>query len=171
MNKNANRIPWVLFLVLIAGVATTSLAHAGQPKGKDKEAEAEAKQFTQEEEAEIADRAKGIKHKDRRTFSGRFDAVPEAESKEFATNVVVGTFTTNSADTKPGRTYLVKMDVEASKATLKALMRFDGKTAQILGKLRVIDANGEGKYLMVNTVLEASSPTPPVKDRRKSGGV
>jgi hypothetical protein len=164
MSKNANRVPWMIILGLVAGLATTSL-HAGQPKkdGKDKEAEAEAKQFAQEEADEIADRAKGIKHKDRRAFTGRFVAEVSGD--------VMGQFMTITADKKPGKSYLVKFDAEASKTALtKALQRFEGKNVTVLAKLRVFDQNGEAKYLVINSVME-DSPTPPVVERRGPGGI
>ena len=167
MSTNANRTHGMAFLVLIAGLATSSLLHAGQPKAKDKEAEAEAKQFSQEEADEIAERAQGVKHKDRRSFLGRFVALPEASENAD----VVGQFNTITADKKPGRAYLVRLDAEASKATLlKELQRSDGKNVQVLGKLRVVDANGEFKYLVINSVME-DTPTPPVRERRKPGSL
>ena len=166
MSTNANRTPW-LVIGLIAALATTSL-HAAQKKdSKDKEAEAEAKQSAQEDADEAAERAKGIKQKDRRTFLGRFVAVPEVSEQQAAE--VVGQFTTSNADKTPGRTYLVKVEA-GNKATFKQLLRYDGKNAQLLGKLRVLDANGEGKYLVVNQIVEAA-PTPPVEERRKPGGI
>lgn len=168
MSKIANRSPWIVILGLVVGLATTSL-HAGQPKkdGKDKEAEAEAKQFAQEEADEIADRAKGIKHKDRRSFTGRFVMLPDATEN----SDIIGQFNTITADKKAGRAYLVKFDAEASKAALmKTLKQSEGKNVQVLGKLRVVDQNGDYKYLVINSVIE-STPTPPVADRRPPGGL
>ena len=81
----------------------------------------------------------------------------------------MGQFTTITADKKPGRTYLVKVE-GGSKGILKDLLRSEGKTVQVSGKLRVIDSNGEAKYLVVISVMEAS-PTPPVAERRKQGGL
>jgi len=167
MSKNATRTAW-LVLGLMAAFATNLHAAQKAKDSKDKEAEAEAKQSAQEDADEAADRAKGIKQKDRRTFLGRFIAVPDAGDTKGA-DTVVGQFTTSNADKKPGRTYLVKVE-EGNKNTLKQLMHYDGKNAQLLGKLRVLDANGEGKYLVVNQVVEAA-PTPPIEERRKPGGI
>ena len=163
MRTISNRIPWVFILGLIAGLAMTSLAHAGQPKDKD----ADVKQSTQEDADEDAARQQGVKNRDRRTFLGRFDA--NQDSTEEHAPDVVGTFITSAADKKPNHMYLVKAE-SGNMAIVKALMRYNGKNTQVLGKLRVLDENGEGKYLIVNSVIEAA-PTPHIGERRKPGNI
>jgi len=159
MSKSTNRRQWVLLLGLTVGLATTALTHAAQSKDKPLDLAAEAKQAAQEEAQQQADRDKGIRHQSK--FTGTFAALPD-DSQKLSPDVV-GAFTTDSSDTKPGRTYLVKM-ADGNKVVLKTLLRFDGKKAQVTGKLRVLDANGEAKYLIVIDVIEPSS-TPRAKQR------
>ena len=53
---------------------------------------------------------------------------------------------------------------DGNKIVLKTLANFDGKKAQVTGKLRVLDADGEAKYLVVIDVMEPSV-TPRAKQR------
>ena len=159
MSKSPNRTQWVLLLGLTVGLATTALTHAAQPKAKPVDPEAEAKQAAQEDAQQQADRDKGIKHQSK--FTGTF-AAPSDDSQKLSSDVV-GWFITDPSDTKPGRTYQVKV-ADGNKAVLKTLLRFDGKKAQLTGKLRVLDANGEAKYLVVIDVMEPSA-TPRAKQR------
>lgn len=159
MSKYSNRTQW-LVLGLTVCLSSTALTHAGQPKDKSKlDLEAEAKQAAQEDAQQQADRDKGITHQSK--FTGRFAGLSE-DSKNVSPDVV-GWFNTDSSGTKPGRTYQVKV-ADGNKAVLKTLLRFDGKKAQVTGKLRVLDSNGEAKYLVVIDVMEPSS-TPRAKQR------
>lgn len=158
MSKSPKRTRWVIILGLTVGLATTALTHAAS-KDKPLDLEAEAKQIAQEEAQQQADRDKGIRHQSK--FTGTFAALPE-DTKNLGPDVV-GSFITDSSDTKPGRTYLVKV-ADGNKTVLKTLSRFDGKKAQVTGRLRVLDSNGEAKYLIVIDVVEPSS-TPRAKQR------
>jgi hypothetical protein len=161
MNKHSNY--WVLCLSLIIGLAST--ACAGQPKDK-LDLEAEAKQIEAEEAQQKADHDKGIKGRHQRAFFGTF--VAQSEMNENISPDVVGIFVTNQTDKKPGRRYLVKAE-NNSKNIVDTLKRFNQKNAQVTGRLRVIDENGEAKYLVVSTVVEISA-TPPAVERTKLGG-
>jgi hypothetical protein len=155
MSKSPIRTLWVLLLSLIVG-----LAHGAQKdKSKPLDPEAEAKQAAQEDAQQTIDRDKGIKHQSK--FSGTFATIVD-DSQKLGPDVV-GAFTTDASDMKPGRTYLVKV-ADGNKTILKTLLRFDGKKAQVSGKLRVLDANGEAKYLVVIDVMEPSA-TPRAKQR------
>jgi hypothetical protein len=149
---------WVLVLGLTIGLATTAPTHAAQPKVKV-DLQAEANQSQQEDIQQQADRDKGIKHQSK--FNGTFVLLADDSQKLSAD--VVGSFTTDSSDVKPGRTYLVKV-ADGNKTVLNTLARFNGKKAQVTGKLRVLDQNGEAKYLVVIDVMAPSS-TPRAKQR------
>ncbi|HYG76116.1 MAG TPA: hypothetical protein VEK08_14010 [Planctomycetota bacterium] len=166
MTNHLNRMQWVLLLGLALGLTGTSLTHAGQSKA-NKDLEADDKQAAQEEADEAAAREKGTVVTYQKLFMGTF--VQLAEANEKVSPEVVGVFITNEADKKPGRSYQVKVQ-SGNKEVLAALYRLNQKRVQVTGKLRVIDANGEGKYLIVSSVLEAA-PTPPVAQRRKAGGI
>jgi hypothetical protein len=157
--NNYRRPKWVLVLGLTSGLATTTPSHAAQPKAKPADLEAEARIAAQEEAQQQADRDKGIKHQSK--FTGTFAALSDDSQK--TSPDVVGSFTTDASDPKPGRTYLVKV-ADGNKAVLKTLLRFDQKKAQVTGKLRVMDSNGEAKYLVVIDVMEPSA-TPRAKQR------
>jgi len=51
-----------------------------------------------------------------------------------------------------------------------ALRKMHGKPARLTGKLRLIDSNGEAKYVMVNSV-EESAPTQRAPERRSASGL
>jgi len=162
MSKNQNRPHWMLVLGLTAGIAAT-LTHAAD---KDSVLDADAKASEQEDTDAVTDHAKGIKGSGSRIFSGAFAALSET-SQDLGPDVV-GSFTTDSADKKPGRTYLVKVQ---DKGVLKTLARYDGKKAKVVGKLRVIDTDGEAKYLIVSSVIVSAAPTPSVTNRNPPGGL
>jgi hypothetical protein len=100
-------------------------------------------------------------------FLGTFAKLSE-DSQKLGPEVI-GSFNTSSTDKKPGRTYLVKVEND-NKAVLATLERYDGKNAQVAGKLQDIGPDGEAKYLIVSAVIEASS-TPRAKEHRKAGGL
>jgi hypothetical protein len=81
----------------------------------------------------------------------------------------VGHFVTNDKDRKPKRDYLMKLSTD-SKALADGLKKLNGKPAQLTGVLRVIDANGEAKYLIVDSILE-NGPTQKVAERRSASGL
>lgn len=165
MSNYANRAHWVIFLGLTVSLATTALTHAGQPKNKPLDTDAEAKQSADEDAKEAADRAKGIKPQ--RLFLGMFLLLTDSSQKLSAD--VVGSFVTDQSDTKPGRTYLVKV-ANGNKDILAALKRSDVKKVQVTGKLRNIGPDGVPKYLIVTSTIE-SAPTPRAPERRKLGGL
>lgn len=97
------------------------------------------------------------------TFAKRSD-----DSQKLGSDVI-GSFSTSSTDKKPGRTYLVKVGND-NKVVLATLERYDGKNAQVLGKLQDFGPDSKAKYLIVSKVVEVSS-TPRAKERRKGGGL
>jgi hypothetical protein len=165
MSKHRNRAQWALFVGLTFGLVASALTHAGQPKPK-LDLEAEAKQSAEEDKKEAEDRAKGIKPQ--RIFIGTFTGIPDDPSQQVSPDVV-GTFATDRSDQRPGRTYLVKLE-SRSQSVHDMLKRTGGKKAQLTGKLRNFDENGEAKYLIVSTVMELA-PTPRVVKRRSVGGL
>jgi len=167
MNRYLNRTHWVFLLGLAIGL--TSLAHAGQPKakGKDKDLENDSKLSALEEAEEEKVKLTGDKGTHQKLFMGTYVHLAEANDK--VSPDVVGAFITNDLDKKPGRSYQVKAH-SGNKEIIAALQRLNQKKMKITGKLRVIDENGEGKYLIVSEVME-SAPTPPVAQRRKPGGL
>lgn len=166
MSKYPNRAQWVLFLGLTVALAAAAPTHAGQPKEKQLDLEAEAKQAAEEDAKEKADRRFGPAGR-QTAFAGTFVKLSDA-SQQLSPDVV-GSFVTDKSDMKPGRTYLVKVE-NNNKDVLQALMRFDLKKVRASGKLRVIGPDGEAKYLIVSSVIELA-PTPPAKERRKFGGL
>jgi hypothetical protein len=167
MSNWQNRPKWVMALglsVLIAATAQTT--HAAQPKTKDVAA-AEAKLAADEDAREAAEGESG---KQQRTFGGVFSLLPApTDSTQTLSPDVVGSFITDASDAKPNRSYLVKVDI-GNKSIMDALKRSADKKIRVTGKLRVINENGEAKYLIVFSVLEAAA-TPAVTGRRKVGGV
>ena len=166
MNKYQNRIQLVLFLGLTAGLAATALTHAAQAKDQ-LDPDAEAKQAAQEDADQTAEVDKSKRAKFQHVFYGTFGVLSD-DSQKLSPDVV-GSFATNASDKKSGRTYLVKVENE-SKAVLAKLQHFDGKSVQVIGKLRVVGTDGEAKYLIVSSIVEAST-TPRAKERRSLGGL
>lgn len=82
---------------------------------------------------------------------------------------VVGYFVTSLTDPKPGRAYQMRL-ASNKEALLNALKKVNGKPVRITGKLRVIDTNGNAKYLVVESVTEGGA-TPSVGERRDAGGI
>jgi hypothetical protein len=156
---------WILTLLLAAGVTFCSTAQAGEAV----DLEAEAQQAAKEEAEQKAEREKGATGKYQRTFYGLYQALPESGNGESIAPDVVGTFLTNETDRKPGRTYLVKAE-NGNKGILEALRKMHGKKAEVTGKLRNYNPEGEGKYLIVSLVVEVA-PTIKRGERRKFGGL
>lgn len=82
---------------------------------------------------------------------------------------VIGSFSTSSTEKKPGQTYLVKVEND-NKGLLETLKRYDGKDAQVIGRLQDFGPDGAAKYLILSAVVEVPS-TPRAKERRNSGGL
>ena len=160
MHTRTKRIPWMLLLGLTVAIGIQ--ARAAHSKDATPDFDAEAKQAAQEAEQEAKDRAAGIKGKRQRTFIGTFSSVDPAQ-KKLAPDVV-GMFVTNDSDKKPGRQYQVKLD-SANKDLIDKLNAVEGKTAQIQGSLRVLDQNGEGKYLIAISVIPVAATRPAVEHR------
>lgn len=129
--------------------------------------EAEQKQIEKEDAEQDAEREKGIKNKYQVVFDGTVRLLSQADQE--LSPGVVGHFVTSLQDPKPGRAYLLKLAAE-SEALLNALKSVNGKPAQLTGKLRFIGANGEAKYLIVESV-QGKGPTPTVSERRTAGGL
>jgi len=160
------RVHALLFFVLAIGFATAVATHAGEAVDLD----AEAKQAAEEDAAQKAERAQGQTGKYQRTFYGTFQWVGAADgSAQQLSPEVVGNFSTNSSDRKPGRTYLVKVE-NANKGVIETLKKFNGKITEVQGKLRNLTPEGEAKYLIVTSVVEVA-PTRPATERRKFGGL
>jgi plasmid stabilization system protein ParE len=162
-----NRTHASLFLVFAVTVAAVAPALAAE----ELDLEAEAKQAAKEAADQAAERATGVRGKYQRKFYGTFKRLsdaPESGSAQVSPEVV-GTYSTNAADTKPGRNYLVKVE-NGNKAIIDALKRMEGKKIEIIGILRNIDADGEAKYVIASEVTETGATPPPV-ERRKFGGL
>jgi hypothetical protein len=162
MNMN---ILWAGILCLAIGLATNRALVAAD---KATDFGAEQKQTEKEDAEQQAEREKGIRGKYQRVFFGTVYLLTEANPE--LSPAVVGNFVTNDRDRKPGRNYLMKLAADNKKALVDALMRVNGKTARITGLLRVIDANGEAKYLIVDSV-SVEGPTPTVPERRSASGL
>jgi len=104
--------------------------------------------------------------KNQRKFVGKFAGFDDSQKPS---PDVIGSFNANGTEKKPGRTYLVKMEKD-NKVVLAALRSYDGKVAQISGKLEDFGPDGEAKYLIVVAVKDETA-TPPVKERRIPGGI
>jgi len=155
---------WVVPLGFIIGLATNPIMAADDKKT---DFEAEQAQIEKEDAAQKAERAMGIKAKYQRAFFGTVYILKQANAE--ISPDVVGYFRTNKDDMKPGRAYQMKM-WDKSPEVLDALRRMHGKTVMLKGKLRLLDANGEAKYVMVNSVEELA-PSPRVPERQSSSGL
>lgn len=155
-----------LVLVLVMALGLPALVRAGQPGAED--FDAEAKQAAEEEEKEKKEREEGIKGKYQRKFLGGFTALSAMSDAQNLSGEVVGTFTTNSSDLKPGRTYLVKLEGK-NKDLLASLIASKGIVVEVTGKLRNTGPDGEAKYLIASS-CQITGATPEVKNRRKRGG-
>lgn len=157
--------PWKqsLVLVLVTVLGLPALVRAG-----DVDFDAEAKQAAEEDEKEKQERAEGIKGKYQRKFLGAFISLSALPDTQNVAGDVVGTFTTNSSDLMPGRTYLVKLEGK-NKELLKSLISSKGAGVEVTGKLRNIGPDGEAKYLIASS-CQTTGATPEVKNRRKRGG-
>ncbi len=158
MNKNLH---WVLFTGLV--LATAGIQAADKPT----DFEAEKKQAEKEEAEQKAERDAGTKGKYQKIFFGTVHILADANPK--LSPEVLGNFETSNQDKKPGRNYQLKLDGD-SKALADTLRKLDGKSAQLTGKLRVIGADGEAKYLIVSSVVEMA-PTPKIPERRSGSGL
>lgn len=162
MNRN---VLWAGILGLTIGLSTNR-ALAEADKGPD--FAAEQAQAEQEDADQAAEREKGIKGKYQKTFSGTVYMIGQGNSEEYSPDVV-GIFVTDNSDPKPKRSYQMKL-MRDSKVVTDALKKLDRKPAKIMGKLRVIDANGEGKYLMVDSI-SVDGPTTRVPERVSASGL
>lgn len=154
---------WKLSLVLLLVLGLPALARAGEA-----DFDAEAKQAAEEEEKEKQERAQGIKGKYQRKFLGTFTPLAGAPEAQNMNSEVVGTFTTNSSDLKPGRTYQVKLEGK-NKDLLASLVASKGTVVEVTGNLRNTGPDGEAKYLIASS-CQTTGATPEVKNRRKRGG-
>lgn len=145
-------------------VAAGTAAHSAD---KPVDFSAEQKQSAKEDEDQKAERAKGIKGKYQKIFLGSVHFLNDADPK--LSPDVIGLFDTSDKDTKPNHHYQMKLE-QQSKPLMDQLKKVDGKLVQITGKLRVIDANGDAKYLVVSSVEEAA-PTPRIAERRSGSGL
>jgi len=152
-----------LVLVLVMVLGLPALVRAG-----DADLDAEAKQAAEEDALEKKEREEGIKGKYQRKFLGAFFPLSATPDTQNTSGEVVGTFTTNVSDLKPGRTYLVKLEGQ-NKALLASLIASKGAGVELTGKLRNTGPDGEAKYLVASS-CEITGATPEVKKRRKRGG-
>jgi hypothetical protein len=163
LNMNRN-ILWAGILGLAMGLATNRALPAAD---KADDADAEQKQMAKEDADQAAERDKGIKGKYQKKFLGTVYLRTPADS-DLGSNVV-GHFVTNDKDLKPKRNYLMMLGSD-SKVLAEGLKKMNGKPTQLTGVLRVIDANGEAKYLIVDSIVE-NGPTPTVPERRSASGL
>jgi hypothetical protein len=162
MNRNMR---WMGILGFAIGLAANpALFAAGD------EADAEQKQIEEEAAKEEADRAKGITHNRQVRFFGTVYLRTPGDT-DLAEDVL-GRFVTNDRDKKPKRTYLMKVGKAGTAgAALEAkLKKMNGKPTQLTGVLRVMDANGEAKYLFVQSI-EGGGATRRVPERRSGSGL
>lgn len=157
--------PWTqrLLLLLVLVLGLPAMVRAG-----DADFDAEAKQAAEEDAAEKKERDSGVRGKYQRRFLGAFVPLAGAPETQNMSGDVVGTFTTNSSDLKPGRTYQVKVEGK-SKDLLAALIQSKGISVELTGKLRNTGPDGEAKYLIAASCTTTGA-TPEVKNRRKRGG-
>jgi hypothetical protein len=148
-----------LFLVFALGLCCVP-AVMGREKEKPDLA-AEAKQEAEEDAQEKKERAEGKMGLHQRIFNGTF--VLQAETDDDNPDVL-GQFVTDHTDKVPGQVYLVKVK-DKNPAVVEALKKRNGQKATVHGRLRV-----GGKYLLVSEVV-VKGPTPPVKERRRAGGI
>ena len=148
---------------------TIALAASRVPAAEEKatDFDAEQRQIEKEDAEQNAEREKGLKGKYQRVFLGTVYLLTHA-NEEISPDVV-GNFVTNNSDKKPRRNYLMKLATD-SQALKDALKRMNRKPAKVTGKLRFIDANGEAKYLFVDSI-EEEGPTLTVPERRSSSGL
>lgn len=156
--------PWKQRLVLVLLMV---LGLPGLVKAGESDFDAEAKQAAEEEENEKKEREQGIKGKYQRKFLGAFVAMSASPDTNVSSEVV-GTFTTNSSDLKPGRVYLVKLEGKG-KELLASLIASKGANVEVTGKLRNTGPDGEAKYLIASS-CQIAGATPEVTKRRKRGG-
>lgn len=156
--------PWKQRLVLVLFML---LGLPGLVKAAEADFDAEAKQAAEEDDKESKERAEGIKGKYQRKFLGTFIAMSATPDSNVSSEVV-GTFNTNSADLKPGRAYLVKLEGKG-KELLASLIATKGANVEVTGKLRNTGPDGEAKYLIASSCTIAGA-TPEVKKRNKRGG-
>ena len=152
-----------LLLVLLLALGSPAFVQAGEA-----DFEAESKQAAEEDEKEKSERSEGIKGKYQRKFLGAFVPLSGTPDSQNMSGDVVGTFTTNSSDLKPGRTYLVKLEIKG-KELLASLIASKGANVEVTGKLRNTGPDGEAKYLIASSCQTAGA-TPEVRKRNKRGG-
>ena len=162
-NMNMN-VRWAGILGLTLGLAANGALAAAE---KATNFEAEQAQIEKEDAEQQAEREKGIKGKYQKVFWGTVYLIPQANAE--LSPDVVGYFVTNDRDPKPKRSYQMKL-ARDSKALADALKELDRKPAKITGKLRLLDANGEGKYLIVDSIM-VEGPTQRVPERCSASGL
>ena len=158
------KMVWPVALAFVIGTATqrTMAAAEGPP-----DFEAEKEQMAKEEARQHADRAKGIRVKQHLLFTGTVYLLAQPDEK--LRSDVAGYFVTSLGSQKPRRTYQMVLE-EPSKDLLDELKKVNGKTVRLRGTLRLFDANGNAKYLFVDSI-EQSGPTPKAPVRELPGGV
>ena len=156
---------WTVLLGLTIAFAMNGVLAAAEKGATD--FEAEQAQIAEEDAAQKAERAMGIKAQYQRVFFGTVRILKQANAE--ISPDVVGHFVTNKDDMKPGRAYQIKM-WDKSPEVLDALRKMNGKTVKLSGKLRLLNSSGEAKYVMVKSVEELA-PTPRVPERRSSSGL
>ena len=129
--------------------------------------EEEKKQIEKEEAEQRAERENGVKGKYQKTFLGTVRCLAESDPK--LSPDVIGTFVTSNNDQKPGREYQLKVE-GGSEALIEVFKKLDGKTIEVIGKLRMIGADGEAKYLIASNATQVG-PTIRVPERRSANGL
>lgn len=155
---------WAVALGVAMGAATQRTLAAAEGAT---DFDAEKKQIAKEDAEQEEQREKGIRGKHQLRFTGTVYLL--AQPNEELSPDVVGNFVTTLGDPKPRRNYQIIL-AEQSKDLLGDLKKVNGKIAIVRGKLRLIDANGNAKYLFVESI-EDSGPTPKAPDRELPGGV
>ena len=148
----------LLFLVFTLGLCCVPAVRGGEKEKPD--LKAEAKQETDEDDQEQKE-GSDARRAHQRIFNGTFVLLAETDEDN---PDVLGQFATDNTDKVPGQIYLVKVK-DKNPAVVEILKKMNGQKATLHGRLRV-----GGKYLIVYGVVQ-KGPTPPVKERRRAGGI
>ena len=158
-NSKSRWVLKLLFLVFTLGLCCVPAVRGGEKEKPD--LGAEAKQAADEDAQEQKERAEGKMGLHQRIFNGTFVLLAETDDDN---PDVLGQFATDNTDKVPGQVYLVKVK-DKNPAVVEVLKKMNGQKATLHGRLRV-----GGKYLVVYEVV-VKGPTPPVKERRRAGGI
>jgi hypothetical protein len=148
----------LLFLVFTLGPCCVPAVRGGEKEKPD--LKAETKQEA-DEDAREQNEGPDERRAHQRIFNGTFVLLAETDDDN---PDVLGQLATDNTDKVPGQIYLVKVK-DKNPAVVELLKKMNFQKATLHGRLRV-----GGKYLVVYGVV-VKGPTPPVKERRRAGGI